>query len=343
MSKFFFESYIEYEDGQMAHVYTADDKIPLNIHMDNADLFSDLHEGPCEIEVFGVTEKVDVFTSEEAYYASETHLAIPGLIPIGTLPLEGNEDIFKPSADILFSGKVLDIQRDSCAEEDEPDCCLTIETLGFEFSLYLRYEGEVNKGDIVTGRAWLYGEFKGKGSSRIRTHIASDSIDNKLSDYCGSYVRITGWNDDVDEGQIHDYTHRGDSDRLGFSFITGWFVHGGATFYYEDEIRDIELLEGTEADIVRGKITGDTIEEYLSLLNNEQISFISREFDINITDLTFIPKDKFTEIVDRIAEIECEEATADLENNAISARQRTAAKILSVWGTVKSPTGKNRK
>ena len=215
MSKFFFESYIKYEDGQMAHVYTANDEIPLNIHIDNADLFSDLHEGPCEIEVFGVTEKVDVFTSEEAYYASETHLAIPGLIPIGTLPLEGNEDIFKPSADILFSGKVLDIQRDSCAEEDEPDCCLTIETLGFVFSL-----------------------------------IASDSIDNKLSDYCGSYVRITGWNDDVDEGQIHDYTHRGDSDRLGFSFITGWFVHGGATFYYEDEIRDIELLEETEADIV---------------------------------------------------------------------------------------------
>ncbi|MBR4206706.1 MAG: hypothetical protein IKQ92_14630 [Clostridia bacterium] len=254
MSKFNFEGFIDYEDGQMAHVYTVGDRIPLNIHIDNADLFCGLKEGPCEIEVCGVTEEIKVFPSEEAYYESGTHFAMPSLIPIGTFPMTVYEDMFEPSADILFTGKILGVRRDLCGEKDEPNCCLRIETLGFEFSLWLRYEDEANEGDIVSGMAWLYGELTGKGPRRKRTHTASDSIDDKLCDWSGSCVRITDWNNDADEGHIDSYTHRGDSDRTGFSFIAGCFIHGGPTFYYEDEIREIELLGGTEAEIVRGKL-----------------------------------------------------------------------------------------
>ena len=339
MSKFRFEGFVDNEDGQMAHVCTLGEEIPLNILIDNADLFDDLKDGHCDIEVYGVTETLNVFSSEEAYYGSGTHLAEPSLIPIGTFPLNGNEDTFEPSADIIFSGKVLGVKLYPCSEEDAPNCCLRIETIGFEFCLYLRYEGEVHEGDLVWGRAWLYGELIGKGSRRKRTHIPNDAIDDKLYQYCRSYVRITDWNGDKDEGQIDDYIHRGDSDRTGFSFICGCFIDGGPTFYYEDEICKIERIEGTEAEIVRGKITGDTIEEYLSLLNNEQISFISNEMGIGIANLLFLPKDKINEIIEKIADIEYEDATVHVADSTVSARQRTAKDIISVWGMGKSHTG----
>ncbi len=161
MSIFLFENYIDYEDGKMAHVYTNDiDEIPLNIHIDNADQFPDLKLCECEIDVAGVTGNLDVYQSAEAYNEAGTGFAEKSLIPMGTFSIPTNEDTFRPSADVIFTGQVLDVQWNPDSEPGKPNCCILVETLGFTFSLFLEYAGKIEKGYIVSGSAWLFGKIE---------------------------------------------------------------------------------------------------------------------------------------------------------------------------------------
>ena len=50
------------------------------------------------------------------------------MIPIGTFPLDEERD-FKESPHIIFTGKIIDVDRNSVASPDEPNYCVTVETL----------------------------------------------------------------------------------------------------------------------------------------------------------------------------------------------------------------------
>jgi hypothetical protein len=162
MTKLKFFGFMDYEDGKIARVETTDDEgmeIPINIFIDNADEFENVQEGPCTIEIFGIGNGVKIYSSDEAYNnAEETKMAPISIIPMGTFPANDDWAHFEQSPHILFSGRVLNVEWDPSADPDEENCNIMIETLGFTFNLYLRYEGRVEVGYIVHGVAWLFGD-----------------------------------------------------------------------------------------------------------------------------------------------------------------------------------------
>ena len=367
MSKFFFYDYIDYEEGRMAHVCTTDmNEIPLNIHIDNDDEFPDLKDRECEINVAGVTGDIQVYPEAKAFYEAGTGFYEKSLIPVGTFSVPGNEDTFRPSADVIFTGQVLDVQWNPDSEPGEPNCCILIETLGFEFSLFLEYDGEIEKGYIVSGSAWLFGEIGEVYPKSEYGDIADADFDedeeedffeseygdtadpdfdedeeedffeiepgrNKADMICdalGSYVRLTCRNTDLCaryEGRIDEYTVRAPG---WISSVRGHFLGVGDKSFYPYDIQDIEVLEGTEADVLRGKITGETIQEYILPLTDAQIAFLADEMIVDLEDFPFLPKDKIGDIHDMVIGIEAAEtAAAEREHREISQRGRTAAEI----------------
>ena len=67
-------------------------------------------------------------------------------------------------------------------------------------------------------------------------------IDDAMSEYEKQHVRIKLTSKETVEGVIDCYTHRGDSDRLGYSLIFVTLDDDGGVFYYEDEIESIEPI-----------------------------------------------------------------------------------------------------
>ena len=133
MSTFTFESFIDYEDGKMARVYTLEDDavsgVPLNIHIDNADQYPALEKCLCEIDVKGIAGDLDLYASSEEYEKAEPFFAEKSLIPTGAFPLPGKEDSFTPSAHVIFSGRVLTVWHNPGSDPDEPNYCLWVDTL----------------------------------------------------------------------------------------------------------------------------------------------------------------------------------------------------------------------
>ena len=85
-------------------------------------------------------------------------MAVQSMIPTGTFhPFSENS---QPEPTILYSGIVKSVDIDKEAAEDRPNYLLEIETYGMTFSLYVRHEGEIQAGDIVSGSAWIYGDLK---------------------------------------------------------------------------------------------------------------------------------------------------------------------------------------
>ena len=153
---------MDYEDEKIARVETTDHEgmeIPVNIFIDNPDDCENAKEGPCTIDICAVGSNIRIFSSEEDYDNDETNkMASVSMIPMGTFPANDDWEHFEQSPHILFSGKVLAVEWNPSAEPDEPNCDIVIETLGFTFNLYLRYEGKVAVGNIVHGVAWLFGD-----------------------------------------------------------------------------------------------------------------------------------------------------------------------------------------
>lgn len=150
---------VDYEEGKMAHVETCDDReMPLNIFIDNYEDYAGLEECYCEIDIQGVSRDVEIFDSEEDYCATAHTMAPVSLIPVGTFPLNPQDDDFKPSPYVSFSGIVQDAEIDLDTDENTPNCKLTIETYGFTFDLYIHYDGNIELQGIVCGTAWLYGD-----------------------------------------------------------------------------------------------------------------------------------------------------------------------------------------
>ena len=161
MAKLKFLYFMDYEDGEIARVETSDDgglEIPFNIFIDNADEYTDAKEGSCAIDICGVGSDIRIFNSEEDYCKDEKNkMASISMIPMGTFPANNDWEHFEQSPHILFSGRVLDVEWNPSAKSDEPNCDIVVESLGFTFNLYLRYDGTVNVGNIVHGIAWMFG------------------------------------------------------------------------------------------------------------------------------------------------------------------------------------------
>ena len=161
MTNLFFDYFSDYEDnneeGKMTRFNTEKDHIPVNIFIDNAYKFSDMKKCLCAVDICGVGCDIDVYESEEEYHSAKTNMAEISMIPMGTFSVNDDKD-FKESPHIIFSGKVLDYEWNPEPKPDEPNICILIETLGLVFNLYASYDGKMDKGYIVHGVAWLYGD-----------------------------------------------------------------------------------------------------------------------------------------------------------------------------------------
>ncbi len=143
----------------MARVETTDGyEIPFNVFIDNADEYPDAAEGPCGIEIYGIAVDVDVYATDEEYFAAEPMMDKISMIPAGTFSPDGSDDPGSQSPHIIFSGTAAGVAWDPDADDGAPNCCITVETLGFSFDLFLRRDEPVNNGDIVHGVAWIYGD-----------------------------------------------------------------------------------------------------------------------------------------------------------------------------------------
>ena len=153
--KLIFRYYMDYRDSKIARMET-ESGIPLNIFADDGSdrTLSDGTE--CDLQVFGMGNGIRVFSSEEEYSAEETQFAPISMIPSGTFPSENGEE----SPHIIFSGKAANVEYDPNADQNQPNYCITIDTYDLSFCLFVKYEGQIEKGNIVSGEAWLYTDIK---------------------------------------------------------------------------------------------------------------------------------------------------------------------------------------
>ena len=79
------------------------------------------------------------------------------MIPIGTFPLDEERD-FKESPHIIFTGKIIDVDRNSVASPDELNYCVTVETLEMNITVFFISNENISVGGILHGVAWLYGD-----------------------------------------------------------------------------------------------------------------------------------------------------------------------------------------
>ena len=163
MTDFIFQYYSDYEDGRMARLETVGEEaggVPVNIFIDNASEHETLRKGPCVVDVSGVGNDFEIFASEEEYNAKGCFMASVAMIPMGVFSSDPENKSFEESPHILFSGKVTGVEYNDPAPEDQPNCCLTIETYGLTFDYYIRYGERVAPGSIVHGVAWLFGDIQ---------------------------------------------------------------------------------------------------------------------------------------------------------------------------------------
>ncbi len=159
MTKLELQYYMDYEDGKMGRFETTGDDggVPVNIFIDNySDDFPT--EGECFIDIYSLGYNIEVYKTEEEFDAahSDFRMAVRSMIPMGTFS-SGTEDS-EQNPRILFTGKVFGFDKDPEATGDDPNYLIHIDTYGFDFHLYTKYDGELEAGDIVHGVAWIYGD-----------------------------------------------------------------------------------------------------------------------------------------------------------------------------------------
>ena len=90
---------------------------------------------------------------------------------------------------------------------------------------------------------------------RKRTNKMNDQMDDLMCEYERKWVRIEDWDGNTYEGHIDDYIDRADTDRwidvdddteIAFSCILVSLDDQHGTFFYEDEIKRLELLDVDE-------------------------------------------------------------------------------------------------
>ena len=156
--KFIFRHYTDYEEGKLARVETLESEIPVNIHAeDNSDW--KLRDGNvCEAEVFAVGNDIAIYSSEMEYEKAGNRMATISMIPMGTFPADPEDKNFKQNAHVLYTGKVLDVEKNEEAKADEPNYLLAVQTYELQFNLYAHYDGLIEEGNLIHGVAWLFAD-----------------------------------------------------------------------------------------------------------------------------------------------------------------------------------------
>ena len=159
MTKLDLQYIADYEDCKMGRFETTGDDggVTVNILIDNySEGFPS--EGECFMEICGLGYNIEVYKTEEEFDAahSDFKMAVPSMIPIGTF--SAVEEAAEEDPRILFTGKVFGFETDPEAEGNDPNHLIHIDTYGFDFHLYTKYDGNLEAGDILHGVAWLYGD-----------------------------------------------------------------------------------------------------------------------------------------------------------------------------------------
>lgn len=158
MTDFRFCGFSDYKDGKMAHLETMEYEIPVNIYAEADSDFS-LEEGDiCSVYIYGSGRNIRFFADENALEASGSQMAPVSMIPMGTFPADPEDKGFQGSPHIMFSGKVTGGETNPDAGPDEPNFCLTVDTLEMTVHVFVRYEGDITIGGILSGVALLYGD-----------------------------------------------------------------------------------------------------------------------------------------------------------------------------------------
>lgn len=150
----------------MARVETLELNIPVNILILNAE--TDIQEGSlCTVDIYGCGKDVCIFKSKEEYEKTKSRMDTVSMIPTGTFSAKrGNKD-FQESPHIYFTGIVLGTETYTTTGKNEPNYSIHIQTLEFDFNLFLRYDGVIEKDYIVSGIALLIGYMRGDVSANV--------------------------------------------------------------------------------------------------------------------------------------------------------------------------------
>ena len=154
-----FCGYMDYEEGKLARVETLESEIPVNIHAED-DSDTTLYEGDdCVVNIYAVGNHFELYHTEAEYKAAGKRMAAMSMIPSGTFPANENDEDFRQSANIIYTGKILDVWKEREATENinEPNYCLEVQTYELRFLLYVWYDGTIERGTLISGVAWLFG------------------------------------------------------------------------------------------------------------------------------------------------------------------------------------------
>ena len=157
MTDFKFFYFAEYEDGKLAHLETYDSKIPVNIYAEPNSDFSLKENECCSVDILGVCSEIKYYENEEEFVKADTVFDVVSMIPIGTFPLDEDEN-FEESPYIIFTGKIIAVDTDPTADSDEPNYFVTLETLEMTVTLLFNSDENISVGGILHGVAWLYGD-----------------------------------------------------------------------------------------------------------------------------------------------------------------------------------------
>ena len=157
MTDFKFFYFTEYEDGKLAHLETCESEIPVNIYAEPDSDFSLKENDICSVDIIGVGSEIKYYENEEEFVKADTGLDVVSMIPIGTFPLDEDEN-FEESPHIIFTGKIIAVDTDPTADSDEPNYFVTLETLEMTVTLVFNFDENISVGGILQGVAWLYGD-----------------------------------------------------------------------------------------------------------------------------------------------------------------------------------------
>lgn len=157
MDTFVFRGSTECEDGIIFHLETKQFGFPVNVIAEKGSA-QNLQDGEtCTVQLYGTVSRVDIYQSKEALYADRCTLAVPSLVTVGMFPPEEGEESLEVFPISLIVGTVLEVDIINRDADNQPNCCVTVETLEMTVRLYLCYEGKIEVGNIVAAIVLLCG------------------------------------------------------------------------------------------------------------------------------------------------------------------------------------------
>lgn len=158
-----FQGFDVYQEGKwetwtMARMQTTGPlAIPVNVHV--MDCHRNLQPGDlCCFLPDGWGGRVKVYPSEEALHADGCSLPVPFLTMGNSLrTAELGKTTAKEDPNILFTGKVLEVNFEPDADPQTTNCCLLVQTSELIFRLNLRRKRPIKVGSVLRGVTWLCG------------------------------------------------------------------------------------------------------------------------------------------------------------------------------------------